>query len=300
MESPRATEGQDATPTDGIGTNLMKQQAGGLALPRRVLSALEILLEAHRYAQDLQHGDWDFAVEMAQLRGMGLTDNDFRWLVGKKLVAHGREITVPSESQRSFQFPKMLEFSDTTCFVLTEAGIAYAEQSLCEAEKSAISKSRALERGLEMGVHTNGVPQDSPGRAGGVGIAGAIAPKWDRDRQQLRVNSSIVKQFKVPAPNQEAILAAFEEEDWPPRIDDPLSPIGDQDPKRRLHDTINSLNRNQKTPLVRFLGDGSGQGVRWEFANQVTVATSDRKSESRVHRPAIDSGPAPPVDYSSV
>jgi hypothetical protein len=69
----------------------------------------------------------------------------------------------------------------------------------------------------------------------------------------------------VPAANQERVLAAFEEEGWPVHIDDPLPPSPDQDSKRRLHDTINSLNRNQKCPLIRFVGDGTGQGVRWEF-----------------------------------
>jgi hypothetical protein len=78
-----------------------------------------------------------------------------------------------------------------------------------------------------------------------------------------------VKLFKVPAINQEAVLAAFEEEEWPPRIDDPLSPRGEQNPKRRLHDTITALNRNQKAPLIRFFGDGSGQGVRWEFTGRL-------------------------------
>jgi hypothetical protein len=63
---------------------------------------------------------------------------------------------------------------------------------------------------------------------------------------------------------QEAILMAFEEENWPPRIDDPLPVHPDMLPKRRLHDTIKSLNRNQKRPLIRFMGDGTGEGVRWE------------------------------------
>jgi hypothetical protein len=81
----------------------------------------------------------------------------------------------------------------------------------------------------------------------------------------LRVGEVVVKQFKVPAANQERILAAFEEDGWPIRIDDPLPPAVEQDPKRRLHDTINSLNRNQKRPLIRFIGDGSGQGIRWQL-----------------------------------
>lgn len=75
----------------------------------------------------------------------------------------------------------------------------------------------------------------------------------------------VVKQFKVPAPNQELILAAFQEEGWPVHIDDPLPPRAEQDTKRRLHETITSLNRHQRVRLVRFMGDGTGQGVRWEL-----------------------------------
>ena len=89
-------------------------------------------------------------------------------------------------------------------------------------------------------------------------------PRWDKERQELRVGELLVKQFKVPAPNQEMILASFEEEGWPPRIDDPLPPHVDQDSKRRLHDTIITLNRHQKNRLIRFSGDGSGEGVRWD------------------------------------
>jgi hypothetical protein len=94
------------------------------------------------------------------------------------------------------------------------------------------------------------------------------APHWDADLRELRVNGDLVKRFKLPCPNQELVLAAFEEDRWPPRIDDPLPPAPNRDPKRRLHDTINSLNRNQKTPLMRFLGDGTGQGVLWKPADE--------------------------------
>jgi hypothetical protein len=93
-----------------------------------------------------------------------------------------------------------------------------------------------------------------------------LVPTWDASRQELRVGNVVVKQFKVPAPNQEVILAAFEEEQWPPRIDDPLPPVPSLDSKRRLHETITSLNRNQKHSLISFHGDGSGQGIRWELA----------------------------------
>ena len=99
-------------------------------------------------------------------------------------------------------------------------------------------------------------------------------PKWDSSRHELRLGHALVKVFKLPSRNQEAILLAFEEESWPPRIDDPLSPQGDIDPKRRLHDTIKSLNRHQKNYLVRFIGDGTGEGIRWELRRGASEDTN--------------------------
>ena len=90
-------------------------------------------------------------------------------------------------------------------------------------------------------------------------------PHWDHDCRELRFGSYLVKQFKVPAENQELILSAFEEEGWPPHLDDPLPPRPELDSKQRLHDAINRLNRNQKRRLIRFHGDGNGQGLRWEL-----------------------------------
>ena len=68
--------------------------------------------------------------------------------------------------------------------------------------------------------------------------------------------------------NQEAILAAFQEDGWPARIDDPLPPVAETDPKRRLSDTIKCLNRKQQNALVRFSGDGTGEGVLWDLVTQ--------------------------------
>jgi len=91
-------------------------------------------------------------------------------------------------------------------------------------------------------------------------------PIWDRDRKQLRVGDQVIKHFRVPAPCQEAILAAFNKDGWPARIDDPLPPSEDQDCKRGLSDAIAGLNRCHKTEdIIRFKGDGSGSGVVWEI-----------------------------------
>jgi len=89
-------------------------------------------------------------------------------------------------------------------------------------------------------------------------------PCWDSVRRQLVFQSAIVKCFRWPAANQETVLAAFEEDRWPPRIDDPLPPQPGQSTKRRLSDTIKCLNRHQSSHLLRFHGDGTGEGVLWQ------------------------------------
>lgn len=77
---------------------------------------------------------------------------------------------------------------------------------------------------------------------------------------------------------------AFEEEGWPPRIDDPLPPLAQLDPRRRLHDTIKALNRKQKRALLRFMGDGSGEGIRWEFI----AAEREPRERAIAHAVATD------------
>jgi hypothetical protein len=94
-----------------------------------------------------------------------------------------------------------------------------------------------------------------------------IRPFWDSNRRELRLGSQVVKRFKWPAMNQELIVLAFEEEGWPRRIDDPLPLDPNIDPKRRLHDTIKCLNRHQLIPLIKFRGDGTGQGVLVEIVD---------------------------------
>jgi len=210
-----------------------------------------MLVDAYRYALDVERSVWDFAIRIGTLRKAGCTDSELRWLVCRSYVDHAPEFVMPDEESRMFRHQEgdtaRLRFSRKTCFVLTKAGLEFAEMHQCD-------KRRADSNGQSNG-------------AGDVPANGQCKPQWDRDRQELRLGDSVIKQFKVPATNQERILATFEEEGWPIRIDDPLPPSPDQDSKRRLHDTINSLNRNQKRRLLHFVGDGSGQGIRWELVN---------------------------------
>lgn len=99
----------------------------------------------------------------------------------------------------------------------------------------------------------------------GDSFSGKLLPRWDAMRRELIVDGQIVKRFRLPAPNQEAVLLAFEEEGWPSRVFDPLPPQAGQCSKRRLHETIKALNRSRFARIIRFQGDGTGQGVLWEW-----------------------------------
>ncbi len=82
---------------------------------------------------------------------------------------------------------------------------------------------------------------------------------------ELRLGDEIVKCFTRPASAQELILAAFQEEGWPPAIDDPLHAQYNQDPKRHLHYTVRNLNRGQSPLRIRFYINGNGETIRWEI-----------------------------------
>ncbi|MEX2113734.1 MAG: hypothetical protein WD845_11145 [Pirellulales bacterium] len=208
--------------------------------------ALSLLLQAHDYALELGQDDWDMAVELDALRTARLTNSDLRWLLAKGLIDHAVEATAPGDSARHFRHSPLLSFSGPTCVVLTRSGASIAREALsCEAA----SGTAAPRVGLCQLATADELTE---------------RPKWDEQRRQLRVGRVLVKEFKLPSPNQETVLMAFEEEGWPPRIDDPLPPVAQLDPRRRLHDTIKALNRKQKRDLIRFRGDGSGEGIRWE------------------------------------
>jgi hypothetical protein len=205
--------------------------------------ALALLLQAHDYALELGQDDWDLAVELDVLRAAKLSNSDLRWLVGKGYIDHAVEATAADDAARHFRRSALLTFTGPTCFILTRSGVSAARQQ--SSSESAAAQSR---------VGICALPADEL----------VERPTWDEQRRQLRVGRVLVKEFKLPSPNQETLLMAFEEEGWPPRIDDPLPPVAQLDPRRRLHDTIKALNRKQKRYLIRFRGDGSGEGIRWE------------------------------------
>lgn len=212
------------------------------------IEAMHYLLKAHNFALQLDVGTWDFAVELDFLRRLKIDSSELRWLVGAGLLQQAEEITAPGDSRRVFDHVGFLSFDSNTCFVLTELGVAVA--AMIRDHRSEYGRPQMLQSLARQG-------EDS------LTVLGE-KPEWHSDRQQLYFAGKLVKEFRLPSPNQTAILAAFEEEAWPPHIDDPLPQCPVVGPKERLRYTIKSLNKHQKHRLLRFRGDGRGEGICWE------------------------------------
>lgn len=208
------------------------------SFPRPLLpafqAAMAMLLRAVQYSRERSVTPWEFAVELPSLRAAGLSSADLRWLLCQGYVEHAEECSLPEKEDRQFRQGGNI-LTERSCFILTEAGLGRASAWLP-------------------------IPM-LPERRGDRSV-----PKYHPELRELWFRGKMVKRFRVPAKNQELILAAFEEEGWPPHIDDPLPGKADLEPKKRLHDAIDRLNRNQK--LVRFLGNGTGRGVRWRATTE--------------------------------
>jgi hypothetical protein len=221
--------------------------------------ALSLLIEAYSYAQSLDTDVWNFAVELDRLRAAGLTNSALRWLVGSGYVEHAAETTLLGEPCRSFRPLGRFTLTDQTCAVLTGAGARLIRTRYAE------------ECGWDQ--PSNGAVEPEPEPAEALG-----KPCWDGARRELSLGGQLVKHFRQPAVAQETILAVFEEDGWPPRIDDPLPHRPEQEPTHRLQNTIKSLNRHQLHHLIQFRGDGTGRGVRWLLLPAASVRAAPAQS----------------------
>lgn len=193
-----------------------------------VRGTFTVLLEAHDAAAELGWDRLRSSVSVRELWLHGATVNQLRWLLDGghiQLVAdHGGPVGPESVAAEG-------HLLGPCRVILTGQGAALA---------------RAHLRGASSIVGARPVPQ------------------WDAARRTLWLGASVVKQFRVPAVNQEIVLQVFEEEGWPHTIDDPI-PVGRaSEGKARLHDTIRRLNDRQRVRRLRFAGNGRGDGVSWE------------------------------------
>jgi hypothetical protein len=207
-----------------------------------------ILLAAYYDAQILKRDVWDFAVEIRFLERAGMSYSLLRFSAGLGEVLLAREVFSRGSQKRSFEPTGNFLITRHTCVVLTEKGAAVA--------LAAVRQAKQFARARRNGSLKNG-------------RATRLRPSWDSAVRELRLGSRFLKRFTKLAVNQELILAAFEEEGWPPRIDDPLPPKPGADPKQRLRETITNLNRSRISPFLCFRGDGTGTGICWQRRPQI-------------------------------
>jgi hypothetical protein len=132
--------------------------------------------------------------------------------------------------------------------LLTEAGVGFLRQK------------------IQPGAEGQGRSRDMGSAARGPG---ADLPHWDAGCRRLWLGGVLLKEFRQPSPHQTRLLDVFQEQGWAiTHIDDPLliePGEREEDAKRRLHDTIKNLNRGLPRGTIRFRGDGTGQGVLWQY-----------------------------------
>lgn len=196
---------------------------------------LALLWESYLAAQELGCDACEFALQLTSLRTRGISDSAVRLLFHQEMIDHLCETTRRGQRRRSFRAVPNTAFTATSCFVLTPLGAATAQGWLTPEREAA------------------------PGREPGN------KPYYDAGQRTLFVGDRVVKRFRVPATNQELILLSLQEEGWPSRLNDPLPPRKDVNPKQRLHDTIKRLNRHQGHARIHFNGDGTGRGVHWQI-----------------------------------
>ena len=224
-------------------------------------AGLALLQRARDCATDARAPPWDFALEIGQLYTAGLTITDLRWMVVKEFVEHADETSVHGSEHRSFTPSRGLTFLPTTCVLLTIKGVALA------ARENAAS------------------PDEIPGANGKSLPETSLKPQWNAARRELSLGGRLVKQFHVPARNQELILSAFQQEDWPESIDDPLAGEIHIDPKTRLNDAIYRLNHKQLACLLRFHVNRHGSAVCWSLGEH-TMASQHSGSGREPHAAA--------------
>lgn len=218
-----------------------------------------MLWRAHLYALDTKLDRWQFALELEEFRRAGVSISELRWLLASGFAAHARElVSISTEARRFAPLQRHIITSDA-CLILSERGVRLIERMPELRQKAFLGHQ---EKKILAIIRSNGDVLPNPPQPGS--IVPTCVPRWDPELRELRFQEKLVKALPKSANNQLLILAAFQEESWNRRIDDPLPPAACLDARRRLHDTIKQLNRRQRNSLLRFGGDGTGKGVVWK------------------------------------
>ncbi|MEI8211023.1 MAG: hypothetical protein WCI02_02665 [Planctomycetota bacterium] len=216
-------------------------------LRERLSRGCNLLFAAYEYSQTCRCDRCQLAITLEELFSAGIDCADCRWMVVEGIIEHFTETTYPGDKTRSFRQGDAL-LTKQSAFMLTQYGVQFIR---CEFQLPVVPEQPQLV------LRQPDPPLVPP-------LEEDPIPNWDASRHELWFDGRLIKQYRIPSANQTTILAAFEEDGWPPRIDDPLPFHCDIDSRRRLNDTIRNLNRSRIHPILRFAGDGSGEGILWE------------------------------------
>lgn len=204
-----------------------------------IRQALHHLFVAHTAAVESGGSLWEHALSLPMFDRLRMRPRELRWLVRHSFAEHRIE-TAGQTATRVFRPANGQGMTSLSHFVLTPLGVALAAS-------------------LET---TNAAPGTKPGDSGPTSTVRHTSD-YAASQRMLIFQSQVVKEFRVPARNQELILLAFEEESWPQHLSDPLPGTVGIDSKRRLNDAIKNLNAHHRIAAIRFHGDGTGMGLMW-------------------------------------
>jgi hypothetical protein len=184
------------------------------------------------------------AVSWTHLRKEGVPESCVISLLYQNHVEHLKPGGVAEESAGRLVPAGSLLLTEQSRFALTEQGRSFADHFLAEV---------LCPENVSLDLAWNQL------------VLGRFTPSYDAERRLFVWGHYLLKCFRQPSPNQETILRAAEEMDWPDWFNDPLPRAPGMSPKVRLHDTIKWLNHRQTQYLIHFKGDGSGRRLGWEY-----------------------------------
>jgi hypothetical protein len=213
---------------------------------------------AHREASDRQLEPRENPVSLSHFHRKGILDYILLWMRYQGHVDHC-QLAGPPDHGRSLDSPQAKPwFAPRSSFWLTDRGDVFAN----------IFLSNAL------------VPEEDDAFEATWSrlLLGELLPSYDLEDRIFHWGAHLLKWFRQPAENQELVLCAEEELDWPKWMDDPLPRKNGKNSKIRVHNTIKDLNRHQQiADMVHFQGDGTGTRIGWQYPESVAQAlTHDR------------------------
>ncbi|HLJ94899.1 MAG TPA: hypothetical protein VKU02_17110 [Gemmataceae bacterium] len=167
------------------------------------------------------------------------------WLLYQDHAVHLLPPSVTAQRSDPLQRVESVRLTPDSRLALTDRGAVFAQQFLADLDFDRPAKVASIRRQLQMG---------------------RLVPHYDAGSRTLSWGRHVLKCFRQPAENQEALLLKAEEVGWPGQwMNDPLERVPGMNRKRTLHNTIQDFNRSLKSPWICLLGDGTGRRFGWEF-----------------------------------